>query len=325
DQSVGQLRIFSKARDNQEVLNDVRVEESHKKSIRKIELYKEYFYKYWDMKPTGHYSKTTILDSEAVSHLVIISPYHDVKAKKECFPFAGCFPYIGFFDQNDAKEYAKEMGDKGYYFYVRPVYAYSTLGYFDDPILSSFFSYSDFHLAELIFHELFHTLFFIKDNVDLNENLANYFGKEMALEYFENSGMDSKKIKARFKKRKKVRLEIVKLTNEFKRSLKESKPGNKAEADKRLQSFLSERFLPSIKAVCEEVGLKRCRYLKKRWNNASFAANLTYEDKMQKFADFQRRKQFTLKQFFSYIKEKTKEYEEKDLSEKYKLGEYLFL
>src|SRR5690606_28211743 len=53
-------------------------------------------------------------------------------------------------------------------------------------ILSSFFYYDDLDLAELIFHELFHTIFFIKDDVDLNENLANYFGKELVRLYFKD-------------------------------------------------------------------------------------------------------------------------------------------
>ena len=74
---------------------------------------------------------------------------------------------------------------------------YSTLGYFDDPILSSFFNYNKFDLTVLIFHELFHTIYFYKNKVQLNENLANFFGREMAIEYYKKLGLEVDAIEKR--------------------------------------------------------------------------------------------------------------------------------
>ncbi|MBT5093001.1 MAG: hypothetical protein HOM21_02085, partial [Halobacteriovoraceae bacterium] len=180
EQGIGQLKLQSRSKKNSEILKDPTVEESIKDKIKLITKYKEYFYRYWGKPSTGIYSKTTILKGEAVTHLVIVSPADKIEALEECFPLVGCFPYLGFFKKASAKEYASKKSAEGFVTYTRPVYAYSTLGKLEDRILSSFFQYKDSELAELIFHELFHTIFFIKDEVELNENLANYFGQVMA-------------------------------------------------------------------------------------------------------------------------------------------------
>ena len=74
--------------------------------------------------------------------------------------------------------FKKKQEEKDFVTYRRPVTAYSSLGNFDDPILSTFFLFSEKGLIELVFHELYHTLFFVKNQVDLNENLATYFSQK---------------------------------------------------------------------------------------------------------------------------------------------------
>src|SRR5690606_2478177 len=131
------------------------------------------FYHYFDAKPTSIYSKTTMLENPAVSYLVIATPHTSLEPHQFKFPFVGSFPYIGFFNKDSAQKFARELEeDENLVTWVRPVYAYSTLVYFEDRILSSFFHYEDVELAELIFHELVHSCFFIMDEVDLNEHMA---------------------------------------------------------------------------------------------------------------------------------------------------------
>ena len=202
EQGLGQLSLLNRSKDNKKVLSDVRIPLSYKEKIKKISEYKRFFYRYWKKNEGSIYSKTTLLDTDAVSYLVIVSPHNNIEAKEECFPFVGCFPYLGFFKKKSAQEYQKKMEEKGFITHRRDVYAYSTLGYFTDPILSSFFFYDDFDLVEMIFHELFHTIFFIENEVKLNENLANYFSKEMAFDYFKmNIGERKKEKRDCWKKR----------------------------------------------------------------------------------------------------------------------------
>jgi len=151
------------------------------------------------------------------------SPFYEVKPKMFSFPLMGSFPYIGFFDQKSALKYATKLGKEDYYTYVRPVYAYSTLGYFEDKILSSFFFLDDITLVETIYHELFHTLFFAKDEVDFNENLASFFAQKM-LERTEF--LDNEKIVEHFRRQETHRLvvkKVVELVQDYNFRLKNQK------------------------------------------------------------------------------------------------------
>ena len=187
EQGIEQMKIQWKGKPNEHYLDDPKTPEKIKNKILLVGEYKKYFYHYFNEKPTDIYSKTTMLNNRAVTYLVIATPHTKIEAHEFEFPFMGSFPYIGFFQKDSAKEFAKELEeDENLVTWIRPVYAYSTLGYLEDRILSSFFQYDDVELAELVFHELFHTILFIKDEVDLNENLANLYGKELLKEYFKD-------------------------------------------------------------------------------------------------------------------------------------------
>ena len=80
EQSMGQMSLLSRGRDNKEMLQSVRVSKSQKEKIKNIEELKKYFYKYWDKKETKIYSQTTMLKEKAVTYLVIVSPYKEIKA-----------------------------------------------------------------------------------------------------------------------------------------------------------------------------------------------------------------------------------------------------
>lgn len=318
EQGSGQMSLLTRAKDNSDVLKDVTVSKKDKKKITQIKEYKSHFYNFWKKKETSIYSKTTILHDEAVTYLVIVSPHNKIEAKKECFPVMGCFPYLGFFKKESAKEYASDQEEKGFVTYIRPVYAYSTLGYFTDTILSSFFYFDDYELAELIFHELFHTIFFVKDEVELNENLANYFGKEMALSYFKSMPG----LKAKIEKEQKLRKGLSKVTVQFARKinaqLTSKKSISKIQANELLKSAVENELKINLSKVCNEnkVTNEKCYYLKRTWNQASLAAFMTYENKVDQIKLLRSSIPGDLKDFFHYIEGELTKYEdsEKEMS-----------
>jgi len=128
EQGVGQISLLSRGKDNKELLNSVRVPKVQKERIKKIQELKTFFYRYWDKKETRIYTQTTMLKTKAVTYLVIAAPFNEVKASENCFPVMGCFPYLGFFNLDSAKAFAKEKEKEGMVTWTRPVYAYSTLG-----------------------------------------------------------------------------------------------------------------------------------------------------------------------------------------------------
>lgn len=91
-----------------------------------------------------------------------------------CFPIAGCVAYRGYYQQGAARGAAALMRQQGLDVYVGGVEAYSTLGWFDDPILSSMVGWGDERLATLIFHELAHQRFYVQDDTEFNESFASF-------------------------------------------------------------------------------------------------------------------------------------------------------
>ncbi|MBL6991068.1 MAG: aminopeptidase [Bacteriovoracaceae bacterium] len=316
-QGIGQISLLTRARSNQKVLQDPNIPVEHKGKIKKIMTYKKYFNKYWDKGNSDIYSKTTFLEGEAVTYLVVASKYYEVRAHQESFWFIGKFPYLGFFHLDSAKEYAQNMQKNDYITWIRPVYAYSTLGNFSDPILSSFFTYDDYNLCELVFHELFHTIFFIKNNVALNENLANYFASKMTMDYFHLSKLERIKKENEVRNHGKIRLAMVELIQELNNLLKKDKILTKPKAKTILQTFLNDRFFPTLEALCTSLEIKKksCFPLDRKWNNASLAAFLTYQNKSAQIKKLHLQVGLDLKGFYKYINDQYQSYLDKGLEE----------
>lgn len=309
-QGFGQAKLQWKGRVNAEVLKDPKISPAHKRKIELVEDYKKFFYSYFDQKKTDIYTKTTILDDKAVTYLVIASPHTKMKAHEFEFPLMGSFPYLGFFNLDSAKSFASDLEEnEKLVTWIRPVYAYSTLGYLEDRILSSFFYYDDLELAELIFHELFHTVFFIKDEVDLNENLANLYGKELLQEFFKDQPelvqyLEKEKKKEQLDRRVVELISI--LQDEF------DKLGafiTDKKADELTQRFVSEIFRPDLKSMCQELILEPedCEY-KDNWNQATFAAFLTYEEEQDFLKDLKGKLNLNLKDFLVWLKKEYKNF-----------------
>lgn len=311
EQGIGQAKIQWGARDNEDFLNDPDISEEMKRKVMLVGEYKKFFYHYFNSKPSDIYSKTTILPDKAVSYLVIASPRTKIEAHEFSFPFMGSFPYIGFFKKDSAEDFARKLEkDENLVTYIRPVYAYSTLGYLEDRILSSFFNYDDVELAELVFHELFHTVFFIKDEVDLNENLANLYGKEMLQEYFKGRPELERYLKTE-KKKTELSKRVVELIGILQTEF--AKLGGfitDQKADELTQRFIKEVFKPDLKNLCAKLDLPEdeCE-IKDEWNQAAFAAFLTYEEEQDFLQKLKSLHKFDLKQYLSWLKMEYKKFD----------------
>ncbi|MFG0853741.1 aminopeptidase [Pseudomonas sp. FYR_2] len=109
---------------------------------------------------------------------VFATPELSLQPVTHCFPIAGCVAYRGYYQQGAARGAAALMRQDGLDVYVGGVEAYSTLGWFDDPILSSMVGWGDERLATLIFHELAHQRFYVQNDTELNESFASFVEQE---------------------------------------------------------------------------------------------------------------------------------------------------
>ncbi len=315
EQGFGFARLqWLNSRANENVLDDPDISEETKRKILLVQEYKKFFYYYFNTKETDIYSRTTMLDNEAVSYLVIASPHTKIEAHEFEFPFVGSFPYIGFYKKDSARRFAKRLRKKeNVVTYIRPVYAYSTLGYFEDRILSSFFDYDDVELAEMIFHELFHTVYFIKNEVELNENLANYYGKELLKEYFRDQ-QQLKVYMANEEKREILKKRVVELISILQTEF--AKLGaflTDDKADQLTGRFIDEVFKPDLRALCTKLELpnKDCEF-KHKWNQASFAAFLTYEEEQDFLGKVQEKLKLDLKELLNWLRKEYKSFKDQD-------------
>ncbi len=184
--SVGQLSILSNREPINEVLKKSTLNEKHKLKLKLTLKAKKFAVEQLKLKVTKSYSSYVQLDRDYVTYLLRVAPAFKFESYSWSFLFAGKFPYKGFFSLEDAKEEAKKFPESEYDTYIRGVAAYSTLGWFNDPLLSPMLRYHDFDLVSTIIHECIHETLFIKDNTSFNEKLANFLGDKGAEIYYQS-------------------------------------------------------------------------------------------------------------------------------------------
>ncbi|TAK71635.1 MAG: aminopeptidase [Betaproteobacteria bacterium] len=120
----------------------------------------------------GSYKSYADLGRQYVAWNVFAAPEFSIEPIRSCYPFAGCVGYRAYFAEADARAESAALRARGYDAYVGGVPAYSTLGWFDDPLLNTFIHYPEAELARLIFHELAHQLLYVKNDTRFNESFA---------------------------------------------------------------------------------------------------------------------------------------------------------
>tara|TARA_B100001248_G_scaffold262728_1_gene261732 strand:+ start:6619 stop:7623 length:1005 start_codon:yes stop_codon:yes gene_type:complete len=136
----------------------------------------------------GNYQDYVQLKNDSVSYVVNAAEKFRLQGYQWNYPIVGKLPYKGFPEKEDALKEAEKMKNKGFDVYVRGVSAYSTLGWFKDPIFSSMLSLPKEAFVETLIHEIVHANYFKKGDADYNEQLASFIGYRGALKFFEERG-----------------------------------------------------------------------------------------------------------------------------------------
>ncbi|MEM9623017.1 MAG: aminopeptidase [Pseudomonadota bacterium] len=136
----------------------------------------------------GRYRKYAALSRDYVVWNVFAAEPYDLTGKQWCYPIVGCAPYRGYFKEARAEAAALDYRAEGLETYVGPVPAYSTLGWFKDPLLSTFVHWPEPDLAQLLIHELAHSRLWIKNDVALNESFASFVGRQGTAQWFTSRG-----------------------------------------------------------------------------------------------------------------------------------------
>jgi predicted aminopeptidase len=127
-------------------------------------------------KTGGSYQTVTEIAKPPIVYVVTAAPRTKLEPYTWWFPIIGKVAYKGYFDRDEAKQEAQKLEAQGYDTHVRAASAFSTLGWFSDPLLPHLLKYDGETLANIVIHELFHTTFYVKGESAFNESLANFAG-----------------------------------------------------------------------------------------------------------------------------------------------------
>jgi predicted aminopeptidase len=196
-QALGQVGMLMNVQDTDEILADPTFPDSLKAKIRLIEEIKKFGVDSLGLTPSQNYTTFYNQKGKPLIWVITASDRYRIKAFEWRFPILGAFPYKGFFDSTRAVSEKKLLMDQGMDADIGEVSAWSTLGYLKDPILSSMLLRKDGSLANLILHELTHGTLFVKNNLELNENLASFIGDLGAVKFLtQKYGPESPQLKA---------------------------------------------------------------------------------------------------------------------------------
>ncbi len=132
------------------------------------------------------YTSFTQLDKDTLA-LVLSAARRDRFAPKTWwFPVVGRVPYKGYFDEDDALRDQERLEQEGFDTYLRPTAAFSTLGWFSDPLLSTLLRRDEVDLVETVIHELSHNHLFVRGSVGFNESFGTFVGRVGSIEFFCN-------------------------------------------------------------------------------------------------------------------------------------------
>jgi predicted aminopeptidase len=191
-QGAGQLDLLWNSRPIGDVLADPAVPAEQKAKLELIRAVKAYGIREMALAPSGSYERYYDTGGKPVTWVVTACRKDRFEPYTWWFPIVGTVPYKGYFAKADAEAEAKSLEALDLDVYVSPTAAYSTLGWFNDPVLSTMLGYGDEDLANLILHELTHGTLWLPGGVDFNEGLASFVGGQGALEYFrKRDGTDS--------------------------------------------------------------------------------------------------------------------------------------
>jgi predicted aminopeptidase len=179
DQAInGQMEILR----NQEPISDLVDNPETPAALRKklifIQSVRDFAAKELHLPVNDHYLSYVALDRPYVVWNVIAAPQFSMIPKTWCFPIVGCVSYRGYFAEEDALRFGDSLKQEGLDVFIGGAIAYSTLGWFDDPVLSTFISLSEPDTAALIFHELAHGILYVKDDTAFNESFATAVEQE---------------------------------------------------------------------------------------------------------------------------------------------------
>ena len=232
------------------------------------------FAKHQQLAVDDAYSKYIEVDRQAISYVVFAAETDRLKLVQWWYPIVGDLPYRGYFDVVSRDQHAEKLAEQGYDVWLSDVDAYSSLGWFSDPVYSTMLDRRLSSLAHLLFHELVHRTYWLKDHSDFNESIAEFVAYLMTSDYLlaRNLPNEADYYRQRWRDRKQYQLWLSSLRDDLQQLY-----SGKHQPDDRKKLFnkhLNNR--PQFEAV-DFIG-------NRPWNNARVLVSKMYNIDLKKFS-----------------------------------------
>ena len=297
--ALGHLDVMQRARPIDAVIADPAAPATLKRRLERVQKMREFAVSELGLPDNGAYRSYADLGRPYVVWNVFAAPALSVEPVQSCFPIAGCVSYRGYYAHADALAHAAELGARGLDTYVGGVPAYSTLGWFDDPVLSTFIGYPDAEFARLLFHELAHQRVYVKDDTAFNESFATAVELEGVDRWLAAHGTPEQR--TAFERQQMRRQAFIALLLRYRERLREAYARSAADDEKRAAKT---RLLDELRS--EYAALKADwggypgydRFFAEGVNNANLASIASYAELVPAFRALLAREDGNLPRFY---------------------------
>ncbi len=304
----GQLGLVASAKPIDQWLADPNVSDQLKQRLTRTQQIRKFAVQELDLPDNGSYTRYAELNRPYVVWNVIATPELSMKPVQWCFPIAGCVDYRGYYRKEDAQRFAQELRGQGYEVRVSGVPAYSTLGWFNDPVLSTFIAYPEAEVARMLFHELAHQVAYAPGDTPFNESFATTvesIGVEQWLDKHGNP--DSRERYRQFRQRKR---DFIDLLTQHRQRLEEVFATDISDDEKRNQKAL---VITSLKQAYHQIRDEKWggysgydQWFNEPITNAHFVLVATYEELVPAFQALHA-KSGSMKKFYANVQAMAKQ------------------
>lgn len=179
-----EAKLLESARPIEAAIRDTTTPPELRNKLRLVLDARDFAERSLGLRPGDAFTSYAALDRDTLLLVVSAAPRFELRWKTWWFPIVGSVPYKGFFDFERARAAAGRLRAEGYDVYVRPAAAFSTLGWFPDPVLSTTLDADSVAVVETVVHEITHTTWFPSGHADFSESFATFAGHAGAIAFF---------------------------------------------------------------------------------------------------------------------------------------------
>lgn len=298
----GHLDVMSREQPIEHLVNDQQTDERLKKSLLLSQRARDFATRELQLPDNDSYTTYADLGRPYVVWNVVATPPYSVKAKQWCFLIVGCLSYRGIFDKQEAYQLARELEQQDMDASVFGGTAYSTLGYFDDPLLNTMLRHGDDMMISTMFHELAHQTVYVENDTAFNEAFATAVEQEGLRRWFVQTGEHEAYLT--YLQKKQYRHEFYALIIEARKKLEQAFDTLKTDIEKKKAKT---EIFAALKRDYKTWSKARNYFVYDKWmqrelNNSHLALIATYQEKVPAFLNMLASVDGNMQKFYELVK-----------------------